>query len=444
MTTQKSKSLRSLIPFLIFILVFLGAGIYYNDFYALPSPIAIVVGIISAFIIIKGTIKEKTSTFLEGCGDRNILTMCIIYILAGAFATVSKSIGSVDAIVNIGINNLSPQYYPAGIFFVASFLSIASGTSVGTIVALGPIAVGLSNAGGCDINVVGAALLGGAMFGDNLSIISDTTIAATQILGCDMRDKFRNNIGFALPAAIIAFFIYIYVGAGTNDVAQAATPVNMSSAILVIPYLAVIILAFFGLDVFLVLIIGIILSGIFGFIYHDFSFLDFGKKIYEGFTSMTEIFLLSLLTGGLAAMVEKAGGIDNLLRLIRSKINGPKSALLGIGTFVGVTDAATANNTISIVITGKVSKKITEEYKIRPRVTASILDTFSCFVQGIIPYGAQILILTGYSKNTISFPELLKNSFYLFLLLIAVFIYIYVGNIKEDKVDEENLNIAKN
>lgn len=170
--------------------------------------------------------------------------MCIIYILAGAFATVSKSIGSVDAIVNIGINNLSPQYYPAGIFFVASFLSIASGTSVGTIVALGPIAVGLSNAGGCDINVVGAALLGGAMFGDNLSIISDTTIAATQILGCDMRDKFRNNIGFALPAAIIAFFIYIYVGAGTNDVAQAATPVNMSSAILVIPYLAVIILAF--------------------------------------------------------------------------------------------------------------------------------------------------------------------------------------------------------
>ncbi|OPB96812.1 sodium:proton antiporter [Elizabethkingia meningoseptica] len=445
MTTQKKNSLLSLVPFLIFILVFLGAGIYYNDFYAIPSPIAIVVGIIAAFIMIKGTMKEKTTTFLEGCGDRNILTMCIIYILAGAFATVSKAIGSVDAIVNIGINNLSPEYYPAGIFFVASFLSIASGTSVGTIVALGPIAVGLSNAGGCDINVVGAALLGGAMFGDNLSIISDTTIAATQILGCDMRDKFRNNIGFALPAAIIAFFIYIYVGAGTQEVLHtAATPVNLSSALLVIPYLAVIVLAFFGLDVFLVLIIGIVLSGIFGFIYQDFSFLEFGKKIYEGFTSMTEIFLLSLLTGGLAAMVEKAGGIDNLLKLIKSKINGPKSALLGIGSFVGITDAATANNTISIVITGKVAKKITEEYKIRPRVTASILDTFSCFVQGIIPYGAQILILTGYSKNTISYPELLKNSFYLFLLLIAVFIYIFIGNIKEDQQNIEDLNVSKN
>ncbi len=430
MNTIFKNPIWALFPFFVFILVFLGAGIYYNDFYAMPSPIAIIVGIIVAFIMLKGSMKEKTTTFLEGCGDRNILTMCIIYILAGAFAAVSKSIGSVDAIVQLGIHTLSPQYYPAGIFLIASFLSIASGTSVGTIVALGPIAVGLSEAGGCDINIVGAALLGGAMFGDNLSIISDTTIAATQIMGCDMRDKFKNNFSFVFPAAVIAFLIYIYVGSGNTDVVQNTLTSEAQSPILIIPYLAVILLAFFGLDVFLVLLIGIALSGIFGFIYHDFSFLEFGKKVYEGFTSMTEIFLLSLLTGGLAALVEKAGGIDALLASIRKKISGPKSALLGIGTFVGLTDAATANNTISIVITGKVAKKITEEFNIKPRVTASILDTFSCFVQGIIPYGAQILILTGYSKNSISYPTLLQNSFYLFLLLIAVFIYIGVAKIR--------------
>lgn len=430
MNTIFKNPIWALFPFFVFILVFLGAGIYYNDFYAMPSPIAIIVGIIVAFIMLKGSMKEKTTTFLEGCGDRNILTMCIIYILAGAFAAVSKSIGSVDAIVQLGIQTLSPQYYPAGIFLIASFLSIASGTSVGTIVALGPIAVGLSEAGGCDINIVGAALLGGAMFGDNLSIISDTTIAATQIMGCDMRDKFKNNFSFVFPAAVIAFLIYIYVGSGSTDIVQNTLSSEAQSPILIIPYLAVILLAFFGLDVFLVLLIGIALSGIFGFIYHDFSFLEFGKKVYEGFTSMTEIFLLSLLTGGLAALVEKAGGIDALLASIRKKISGPKSALLGIGTFVGLTDAATANNTISIVITGKVAKKITEEFNIKPRVTASILDTFSCFVQGIIPYGAQILILTGYSKNSICYPTLLQNSFYLFLLLIAVFIYIGVGKIR--------------
>ncbi len=428
-----SSNLWSLVPFLVFILVFLGAGIYYDDFYAMPSPIAIVIGIIVAFIMLKGTMKEKTTTFLEGCGNRNILTMCIIYILAGAFATVSQAIGSVDAIVQLGINNLSPEYYPAGIFLIASFLSIASGTSVGTIVALGPIAVGLANAGGVDVNIVGAALLGGAMFGDNLSIISDTTIAATQMLGVEMKAKFKTNFRFVLPAAIIAFLLYVYAGVSSKEITEATEPLDSSSILLIIPYLAVIVLAFLGLDVFLVLLLGIILSGIFGFIYQDFTFLEFGKKVYEGFTSMTEIFLLSLLTGGLAALVEKAGGIEALLQSIKKWISGPKSALLGIGAFVGLADAATANNTISIVITGNVAKKITDEYGIKPRATASILDTFSCVVQGLIPYGAQILILTSYSKNAIQYPELIKNSFYLILLFIAALGYIFVGKIKANQ-----------
>lgn len=434
MSTTSIKKLYTLLPFLVFIFVFLGAGIYNNNFYILPSPVAIVIGIVSAFFIIKGKTKNKINDFLEGCGDKNILTMCMIYILAGAFATISKAIGSTDAIVQIGINNLSPAFYPAGMFLVASFLSLAAGTSVGTIVALGPIAVGIANASGSDINLIGAALLGGAMFGDNLSIISDTTIAATQIMGCDMKDKFKNNFGFVLPAAIIAFFIYIYVGVGNGNAIPNSQEISSQTFILVLPYLAVILLAFLGLNVFLVLIIGVILGGIFGLTFHSFNLLEFGQKIYEGFTSMTEIFLLTLLTGGLAAMIEKAGGIDSLLHLIKGKITGSKSALLGIGTFVGLTDAATANNTVSIVITGKVAQKITKEFNIRPRVTASILDTFSCFVQGIIPYGAQILILTSFSKNTISYPEILKNSFYLYLLLIAVLIYIFVGKIKKSHI----------
>lgn len=433
-TSTNTGSLKALLPLIIFVVIFLGVGILLQDFYALPSPVAMVIAIVSAFFLIKGKTKEKIDTFLEGCGEKNILTMCMIYLLAGAFATVAKSIGSTDAIVQIGINYLSPAYYPAGIFLVASFLSLASGTSVGTIVALGPIAIGLAEASGVDVNLMGAALLGGAMFGDNLSIISDTTIAATQIMGCDMRDKFKNNFGFVFPAALVAFFLYVYVGVSTHESAHDAMSLDAQSFLLILPYVAVILLAFLGLNVFYVLIFGILLGGLFGLCFHSLSLLDFGKKIYKGFTSMTEIFLLSLLTGGLAALVEKAGGIKYLLYHIRKKISGPKSALFGIGTFVGLTDAATANNTVSIIITGKVAQKICQEFRIKPRVMASILDTFSCFVQGIIPYGAQILILSGYSKNAIAYPELLKNSYYLFLLLIAVSIYIFVGKIKEPSV----------
>lgn len=438
MNTTSKASLWTLLPFGIFIVVFLGAGIYYGDFYVFPSPVAISIGVISAFIILKGSIRKKTDTFLKGCGDSTILKMCLIYLLAGAFATVSEAIGSTGAIVDLGINQLSPEYFPAGIFLVAAFLSIASGTSVGTIVALGPIVVGLSTSSGIDINLLGAALLGGALFGDNLSVISDTTIAATQIMGCKMGDKFKNNIRFALPAALITFLLYIFIGVETPEVIQVSQSFDIHALILTIPYLVVLALAFAGLDVFLVLVIGIVFSGVLGFVYQDFTFLTFGQEIYEGFTGMTEIFLLSLLTGGLAAMIEQAGGINSLLEQIKKLIRGRKSALLGIGTFVGLTDMATANNTISIIISGKIAQKITTEYHIRRRVTASILDTFSCIVQGIIPYGAQILILTSYSKNTIDYPQLIGNNFYIFFLLIAVIIYIFVGKTKNQLGSVQN------
>src|SRR5699024_7901908 len=252
---------------------------------------------------------------------------------------------------------------------------------------------------------------------DNLSIISDTTIAATQIMGCRMNEKFKNNILFALPAAVITCGIYMTIGVEQSElVPQTTQALDWQSVVLIAPYIAVIVLAFAGLDVFLVLLIGIVLSGMLGFIGQDLSLLEFGQQVYEGFTGMTEIFLLSLFTGGLAAMVEKAGGIERLLTLIKRKISGRKSALFGVGAFVGLTDSAIANNTISILISGKIAQRITDDYRIKPRVMASILDTFSCIVQGMIPYGAQILILTGYSDNSIDYLALISQNYYLMIL----------------------------
>ena len=423
--------LKNFIPFLVFVGVFLGTGIAYNDFYAFPSPIAAVIGIISAYLILPGSVKTKTNNFIKGCGDKNIITMCIIYLLAGGFATISKEIGSVDAVVNLGMYFLEPSYYAAGVFVIASFLSLASGTSVGTIVALGPIVMGLANASHGNVNILAAALLCGAMFGDNLSIISDTTIAATQILGCSMKDKFRVNIYFALPAAVITFILFLIFGTTSNVSNAIGISFSFQNIVLILPYLVVLLLAFLGVDVFIVLITGILLCAVFGYSLVDLNFLDIGKYIYQGFTSMNEIFVLSLLTGGLAYMVQQTGVLTTIIATITKHIKKQRSALLGIGSLVSIVDAAVANNTIAIVLTGNVAKEIAIKHKIKAKSTASILDTFSCIIQGIIPYGAQILILIGFSNSTINYFELMRYSFYLYLLLIAVLLYISFANIKE-------------
>ena len=415
--TKTNGSFTAIIPLLIFVFIFLGAGIYNNDFYALPSPIAALIGIVSAFILLKGKVNQKIDTFLKGCGDGKILTMCIIYLLAGAFATVSKATGSVDTIVNLGLNYISAEYFPVGIFVIASFLSFASGTSVGSIVTLGPIVIDLAEKSDSPLGLIGAALLSGAIFGDNLSVISDTTIAATQSMGCDMKDKFRANFKLALPAALIAILIFVLIGFN-----QEPTSVVMEQKdfnfMLILPYLLVITLSIIGINVFVVLFSGLLFAGVLGMGYGTFGLMDFAKNTYEGFTSMTEIFLLSLLTGGLAALVEKAGGINFLLRNINKIISSKKTALLGIGGLVGVANFCVANNTIAILISGKVSKEITDKYELKPQESASVLDIFACYVQGIIPYGAQILILISLSNFKMSYTDLVLNSFYLHLLLV--------------------------
>lgn len=422
--TKTNGTFLSILPLLLFVGIFLGFGIYNQDFYALPSPIAALIGIVSAFVLLKGKVNEKIDTFLKGCGDGKILTMCIIYLLAGAFATVSKATGSVDTIVNLGLNYISAAYFPVGIFVIASFLSFASGTSVGSIVTLGPIVIDLAEKSGSPLGLIGAALLSGAMFGDNLSVISDTTIAATQSLGCEMKDKFRVNFKLALPAAIIAIVILVAIGFSQET---SAVPLEQKdyNFILILPYLLVIALSIIGINVFVVLFSGLLFAGVLGMGYGTFGLMDFAKSSYEGFTSMTEIFLLSLLTGGLAALVEKAGGINFLLRNINKIINSKKTALLGIGGLVTVANFCVANNTIAILISGKVSKEITEKYGLKPQESASVLDIFACYVQGIIPYGAQILILISLSNFKMSYADLILNSFYLHLLLVITLISIF-------------------
>ncbi|WP_292011171.1 Na+/H+ antiporter NhaC family protein [Chryseobacterium sp.] len=421
---MKKNSILTILPLLIFVIFFLGCGIYYQDFYAVPSPIAAVVGIVAAFILLKGNLDEKTDIFLKGCGDGKILTMCIIYLLAGAFAMVSKASSSVDSIVNLGIAYISPDFFPVGIFIMASFLSFASGTSVGSIVTLGPIIIELAEKTNSPLGLIGASLLAGSMFGDNLSVISDTTIAATQSMGCEMKDKFRENFKLAFPAAIITIAILIFAGFQSEGSAAILLETENYNLLLILPYLLVILLSITGVNVFVSLFSGIIFSGILGLIYGKFDGMGLAKHTYEGFTSMTEIFLLSLLTGGLAAMVEHAGGINYIMKKINGIISSKRSASLGIGGLVGVANLCVANNTIAILISGKIAKKITDQYQLRPQASASVLDIFACYVQGLIPYGAQVLILISLSRFKIQYIDLFLHSYYLHLLIVITLLYI--------------------
>lgn len=414
----------ALIPLFVFIFTFLGAGIILNDFYAFPSPVAVLVGIIAAFLLFKSSTEDKVETLIVGCGESKIMTMCLIYLLAGAFAVVSKAMGGVDAVVNLGINTIDVAYFPLGIFLIASFLSTATGTSVGAIVAIGPIAVALADKSGASLPLISGALLGGSMLGDNLSMISDTTIAATQSLGCDLKDKFKINLFIAFPAAVFTILVFFYLGLN-SDIVTVAIAKNDSSWIAIVPYILVIVLAVVGVNVFSTLLIGTLLAGIIGYFSGSFTLMEFTQKIYEGFTSMTDIFLLSMLTGGLAAMVDKAGGITYLLVQIKKRIKSKKSAQAGIGAIVGFANLAIANNTVSIVITGPIAKEINDEYNLNPKKTAAILDIFSCIIQGILPYGAQVLLILSYANGKLDFFDLISNAWYHLFLLVFTLVAIY-------------------
>lgn len=428
MNTKTKGSFKGLIPFLVFIGFYLGSGIILDSmgvelaFYQLPAPVAIFPGIIVAFLLFKGSIKEKFETFLEGCGHQDIITMCIIYLLAGGFAIVSKSMGGVDSTVNLGLTYVPSHYIAPGLFVIAGFISTATGTSVGSIVSLAPIAVGLAEKSGVSMPLVLAALMGGAMFGDNLSIISDTTIAATRTQGVEMKDKFRVNIKIAAPAAILTLLLLIVFG--KPEIAP-ETGVYAFNIVKVLPYIFVLTLSLIGINVFVVLTAGIVLSGAIGLFYGDFTWLGYAKEIYNGFTGMTEIFLLSLLTGGLASLVTKAGGVDWIMSTIEKRIKGVKSAQMGMALLVTLTDMAVANNTVAIIINGPIAKKISDRYGVDPKKSASVLDIFSCIAQGAIPYGAQMLIMLSFAGEKVSPFDIIPLLWYQMILAVFTIGYIF-------------------
>ena len=394
MHNNKKANGFALLPLIVFILIYLGAGLIYQSlgvemaFYQFPIVTAALAGLVLAFCMGKGSINEKFSVFAKGAGNEDIMTMLIIFALAGAFSNVASIMGGRDSVVNLGLSFVPVQFLAAGIFVISAFMGTATGTSMGTISAIVPIAVGVADKGGLNIALVVGACVGGAMFGDNLSMISDTTIAATRSQNCEMKDKFRVNLLIALPAAIITVIMLLILGRPETVTAMG----DLSfSFVKVIPYLLVLVLAIIGINVFLVLTIGIISAGIIGLITGDLTVASYAQGIWNGITGMSEIFYLSLLMGGLAALTSHNGGIAWLIEKLRGVMKGNKSAQVGISSLVSLADCAVANNTVAIIVCGNVAKDISHEYKVDPRRTASLLDVFSCVFQGILPYSAQPL-----------------------------------------------------
>lgn len=413
----------ALMPLLVFLIVYVFIGIISRDFYAVSMSVPfLIAGICAIFMNRKKTISEKLDIFCTGAGDSNIILMCIIFILAGAFAQVARDMGAVDSTVNLGLSILPGNILIAGIFVIACFISISIGSSMGTIVALSPMAVGISQKTGIIMALAVAAVVSGAMFGDNLSMISDTTIAATRTQNCKLKDKFRMNFSIALPAAIITAIIFAII---TKDKTALLQGNYSYSFIKVMPYISVLIAALLGCNVILVLVGGVVFSGAIGLIYGNFNIITLFQSIGKGISGMTELVIISLIIGGMVELIKHNGGIDFLLNLIKKNVKSKKGAEIGIALLVSVVDICTANNTIAIVMAGPIAKDIADKYDVDPRKSASILDTFSCFCQGIIPYGAQLLAAAGIAK--ISPFSIMVYLYYPYLLGIISLLAIVLG-----------------
>ncbi|MDH5832945.1 Na+/H+ antiporter NhaC family protein [Luteimonas kalidii] len=417
----------ALTPLLLFLVLFFGAGLYFTGqgdamgFYQLRAPVAILPALALAALIAWRRRLGALDTLLRGMGDPGIVLMCLIFLLAGAFAQVSRAIGAVDAVVALGVNTLPPALLLPGLFAVAGAVSLAIGTSMGTIAAVVPIAAGVADAAGLDRVLVVGAVVGGAMFGDNLSVISDTTIAATRTQGAQMRDKFRENFRIALPAALATMVLLGVAGEPAPVESTESTP-----AWLALPYLLVLGLALAGLDVLLVLSVGIVVAGAFGFVLAPaYGPAGLVADIWAGFEGMTEILLLSLLVGGLGALMKVAGGLDWLSRMIARFARGHRGRRTGefsIAALAGTADVFTANNTVAILVGGSVARDIAQRHGISPRRAASVLDIFACVPQGLLPYGAQLLLAA--SLASVSPFALAGSVWYCWLLALAAIVFI--------------------
>ena len=403
------KGLLALSPIIVLLVIYLVGSIVAGDFYRIPIAVAFVVASVYALTITRGnTLNERIDSFSRGAADTRIMYMVWIFVLAGAFAAVAKEMGAVDATVNFTLHFIPSNYLPAGIFVAACFISMSIGTSVGTIVALTPVVTQLATQMDCSVAWLVAIVVGGAFFGDNLSFISDTTIMATQTQGCSMRSKFKSNIRLVTPAAIVTLLLYAFSGASLAD---AASPeVAVADFIKVIPYLVVIIAALFGVNVLLVLVAGTLVAGIIGLFLGNLDVIGFFTACGTGISSMCELIIVTMLAGGLLEIVRINGGIDFLIRIVTLRIRSRRVAEASICLLTSLSNLCTANNTIAILTVGTISRDISQKFGIAPRRTASLLDTTSCFVQGILPYGAQLLMASGLAS--VSPLEIIPNLYY--------------------------------
>ena len=403
------QGVLALSPIIVLLTIYLAGSIIAGDFYRIPIAVAFMTASIYAIAITRGTtLDERIESFSKGAANPRIMYMIWIFVLAGAFAALAKAMGAVDATVQLTLNLIPSNYLPAGIFMAACFISLSIGTSVGTIVALTPVVTALAGQMNCDTAWLVAIVVGGAFFGDNLSFISDTTIAATQTQGCSMRSKFRTNIKLVTPAAVVTMLLYAFSGNSIQDIE--ATAIGISDILKCIPYLTVIVCALFGMNVLVVLIIGIVISGGMGIAFGTVDGISIFTEMGTGIMGMTELILVTMLAGGLLEIVRINGGIDYLIRIVTLRMRSRRAAELAITALTALANICTANNTIAILTVGDISRDISKQYGIQPRRAASLMDTTSCFIQGIIPYGAQLLIASGLAK--VSPLEIIPHLYY--------------------------------
>ena len=401
----------ALIPLLVFLILYLGVSLLLGDFYKVPISVAFVLASMVAVGMIRGkSMNDRIAVFSQGAAHPNVLTMIWIFVLAGAFARSAEAIGAIDATVSLTLRLLPGNLLFAGIFLAACFVSLSVGTSVGTIVALMPVAVGLAESTSVDVAYMSAIVVGGAFFGDNLSFISDTTIAATRSQGCELRDKFKVNFYMALPAALLVLLYYVVAGWNLEVVAGAAS-VDWGK---IIPYLVVLATAIAGMNVMIVLTLGLFASGVIGICSGSFSVFDWLGTMGGGIAGMSDLIIVTLLAGGMLEVIRHNGGIDYIIRILTGRVSNRRTAELSIAALVGIANICTANNTIAIVTVGPIARKISERFGIDPRRSASLLDIFSCVVQGIIPYGAQMLMAAGLAS--VSPLEIVRYLYYPYAL----------------------------
>jgi len=417
------KGIIALSPLVVFILFYLVTSIIAGDFYKIPITVAFMVSSAYAIIIAGGSsLMQRVNIYSRGAATEQMMLMIWIFILAGAFAHSAKTMGSIDATVNFTLYLLPPQMLLAGLFLAACFISLSIGTSVGTIAALVPIAAGVASETNTDVAMMTAIIVGGSFFGDNLSFISDTTIMATQTQGCRLSDKFRVNAFIVMPAAIIILIVYLIIGQGIH------TPQNIPSpeGIKVLPYLIVLATAILGMNVMAVLTLGLIMTGIIGIFTGAFDLYGWFDAMGKGILSMGELIIVTMMAGGMLGLIKQQGGIDFIIRIMTRHVNNKRGAELSIAALVSLVDVCTANNTVAILTVGSIAKQIGDRYGVDNKKCASILDTFSCTIQGLIPYGAQLLIAAGLAAiNPVSIIPWLYYPFVLGIAAIGAILLRY-------------------